>query len=75
MPEDPSKEDLDLVYGSRFYQEFLAERAEVLRYKWLQSEKAGYDIGFEHALIQWISLYRSGWVEHRREMRGDSSRN
>ena len=69
------KEDWDLVYGSQFYQEFLAERAEVLRYKWLQSEKAGHDIGFEHALIQWISLYRTGWVQHRRGMRGDSARN
>ena len=33
------------------YKEFLAERQEILRHKWIESEKAGYDIGFEHALF------------------------
>ncbi|MEI9894630.1 MAG: hypothetical protein WDN28_12270 [Chthoniobacter sp.] len=71
----PSKEDLELVYESRVYKEFLAERDEVLRYKWLQSEKAGHDIGFEKALVQWSTLHRSCWVEHRRQMTRDKSRN
>jgi hypothetical protein len=31
------------------YKEFLVERQEVLRHKWIESEKAGYDIGFERA--------------------------
>ncbi len=61
MPGIPSREDLELVYGSRVYREFLAERAEVLRFKWLQSEKVGHDIGFEKALVQWSTLHRSCW--------------
>ena len=29
------------------------EREEILRHKWIESEKAGYDIGFERALLDW----------------------
>ena len=32
------------------YQEFQAEREEILKHKWIESEKAGHDIGFELAL-------------------------
>jgi hypothetical protein len=47
------------------YKEFLAEREEILRHKWIESEKAGYDIGFERALLDWIVKYRSAWRERR----------
>jgi hypothetical protein len=46
---------------TRLYQAFSAERAEILRHKWIESEKAGRDIGFEAALIDWIVHYRAGW--------------
>ena len=36
--------------GSTLYQEFLAEREEILKHKWIESEKAGEDIDFERAL-------------------------
>jgi hypothetical protein len=54
-----------LVRNSSLYLEFLAEREEVLRHKWLESEKAGHDIGFERALIEWIIKHRAGWRLHR----------
>ena len=41
-----SKSD-DLLRNSSLYREFLAEREEILRHKWLESEKAGIDVGFE----------------------------
>jgi hypothetical protein len=47
------------------YKEFLAERQEILRHKWIESEKAGCDIGFEHALLDWSLKYRSAWREKR----------
>jgi hypothetical protein len=47
------------------YKEFLVERQEVLRHKWIESEKAGYDIGFERALLDWTQKYRSAWRERR----------
>ena len=43
------------------YKEFLAERQEILCHKWIESEKAGYDIGFERALLDWVLKYRSAW--------------
>jgi hypothetical protein len=55
-----------LVTGSRYYQEFLAERDEILKHKWIESQKAGYDIGFEKALIEWVSKYRTNWKKDRK---------
>ena len=49
------------VRKSTLYQDFLAERDEILRHKWIESEKAGRDIGFEWALTDWTVRHRSGW--------------
>ena len=56
-----SDNNSDLVKESLLYKEFLAEREEILRHKWLESEKAGHDIGFEKALLDWILKHRSSW--------------
>jgi hypothetical protein len=57
---DPSTADF-----TGLYKEFLAERQKILRHKWIESEKAGCDIGFEHALLDWSLKYRSAWREKR----------
>lgn len=62
-PQPPSA---DFVQKSSLYQEFLAEREEILRHKWIESEKAGYDIGFERALLDWIRNHRDHWRASRR---------
>lgn len=36
------------------YERFLAIRENVLRHKWLMSEEAGEDVGFETALVDWM---------------------
>ncbi len=60
--EDSQPEDQhEFVKRSSLYQEFLAEREEILRHKWLESERLGKDIGFERALLDWIRKYRDGW--------------
>ncbi|MDR1788773.1 MAG: DUF4032 domain-containing protein [Opitutaceae bacterium] len=51
---------------SSLYQEFLAEREEIMRHKWLESERLGHDIGFERALLDWIRKHREGWRAARR---------
>jgi hypothetical protein len=51
----------NLFHKSALYQEFLAEREEILRHKWIESEKVGHDIGFEKALLDWIVKHRAGW--------------
>ena len=57
----------DIVKESLLYKEFLAEREEILRHKWIESEKAGHDIGFEKALLDWIVKHRSSWRNQRRQ--------
>jgi hypothetical protein len=58
-------EDLRIVKNSLLYKEFISEREEILRHKWIESEKAGQDIGFEKALLDWVIKYRSAWRKHR----------
>lgn len=61
------------VRNSVLYKEFLAEREEILKHKWIESEKAGADIGFEKALLDWIMKHRSQWRERRnKEVRAES---
>ncbi|HEV2045850.1 MAG TPA: tetratricopeptide repeat protein [Chthoniobacterales bacterium] len=52
---------------SALYQEFLAERAEILKHKRIQSEKAGKDIGFEEAMLDWIEKHRADWQARRKQ--------
>ena len=59
-------ENRDFVKQSSLYQEFLAEREEILKHKWLESERLGYDIGFERALLDWIRKHRDNWRASRR---------
>jgi hypothetical protein len=63
MKSSPSGNDL--VKNSSLYREFQAEREEILRHKWIESEKAGKDIGFERALTDWIVKHRSKWRRNR----------
>jgi hypothetical protein len=58
---DSSVPTPDNFQKSALYQEFLAEREEILRHKWIESEKVGHDIGFEKALLDWIVKHRAGW--------------
>ncbi|HWM24732.1 MAG TPA: hypothetical protein VNP98_07905 [Chthoniobacterales bacterium] len=58
-------EQSQFVKDSALYKEFLAEREEILKHKWIESEKAGADIGFEKALGDWIVKYRSSWRSKR----------
>jgi hypothetical protein len=64
-----SGDSKDMVMNSALYREFLAEREEILRHKWIESEKQGYDIGFERALVDWIMNHRSSWRRSRKQPR------
>ncbi|MGA2866845.1 MAG: DUF4032 domain-containing protein [Verrucomicrobiota bacterium] len=55
----------DLLKNSSLYREFQAEREEILKHKWIESEKAGRDIGFDRALTDWIVKHRSKWRKSR----------
>ena len=55
------------IERSPFYRECLAEREEIRRHRWLESEKAGRDIGFESALVNWLVHHRTQWWRARRQ--------
>lgn len=66
MAENPKEPAAgDLLKNSSLYREFHAEREEILKHKWIESEKAGHDIGFEQALTDWIVKHRSKWRKSR----------
>ena len=61
----PDRSENELLKNSSLYREFQAEREEILKHKWIESEKAGRDIGFEQALTDWIVKHRSKWRKSR----------
>ena len=38
--------------------------AEINRHKWLESEIAGYDIGFEAATEDWLKKHAAAWINY-----------
>ena len=54
--------------------EFLCEREELMRHKWVMSEKAGKDVGFEAALVDWAFNHRSEWRKQRNLVIGADER-
>lgn len=68
--DDQNNANADLVKNSVLYREFLAEREEILKHKWIESEKVGHDIGFEKALLDWIIKHRSEWRNDRQNSPG-----
>jgi hypothetical protein len=53
------------IEKTSLYQEFLAMKEEIYKHKWYESERAGYDIGFARALIDWTIRFKSKWVKER----------
>ena len=37
---------------------------EIHRHLWIESEKAGHDIGFERAKEDWLKRFSKAWVEY-----------
>ncbi len=62
MPDDHPIPPANAV---SLYQEFLAEREEVLKHKWHLSEEAGRDVGLETALVDWALKHRETWKRER----------
>lgn len=56
-----------LLLNTTLYREFQVEKDEILKHKWIESEKVGYDIGFECALVQWITNHRGNWRRARQQ--------
>jgi len=37
---------------------------EINRHRWIESEKAGQDIGFEAASTQWLEEFSKAWMQY-----------
>ena len=55
------------LQDTKFYKQFEAERQEILKHKWYESEKAGHDVGFGRALIDWTIKFKTKWLKDRKK--------
>ncbi len=53
----------------RIKEELKEQFEEMLKYKWIESEKAGCDLG-EKACLEWISKYAKQWREWKKKKNG-----
>tara|TARA_R110000868_G_scaffold340493_1_gene601148 strand:+ start:639 stop:860 length:222 start_codon:yes stop_codon:yes gene_type:complete len=51
------------IKNMSLYNTFVQMKIEIERHKWIESEKQRHDIGFEKALVDWISKHRLGWID------------
>ena len=51
----------------QIYRDFQELREEILKHKWIESEKAGRDVGFEFAIKDWMKNHRENWLKAKRE--------
>lgn len=57
-PKKVVKSGLNVAYEISLHK---AEEHQVLLHKWLESEKAGYDIGMEKAQESWAKYHKDNW--------------
>jgi hypothetical protein len=53
------------VENTQLYKRFLEERQCILENKWYMSEKEGKDVGFERALIDWVTRFKNNWIKQK----------
>jgi hypothetical protein len=52
----------DRFYQSKMYRILHQEQVEIDKLKWIESEKAGRDIGRYRAVFLWTKYYREKWL-------------
>lgn len=53
--------------SKKLYSKLLKNRKvieEINRHRWIESEKAGYDIGFEFASMDWLEKFSAAWMQY-----------
>jgi hypothetical protein len=55
------------VLDTSLYKEFLALKEEVNKHKWYESERAGQDVGWSQALIDWTIRFKTKWLKERKK--------
>ncbi|MDB6136145.1 MAG: hypothetical protein JWM59_4388 [Verrucomicrobiales bacterium] len=67
----PEEEAFARSSAGSYYREFLEDHEELMRHKWLMSEKAGHDVGLEAALMDWVIHHRAAFHRQRASRRAE----
>ncbi len=62
----------DFYERSFFFNLCQEEKEEILRHKWVLSERTGYDVGYEIALFSWLRNHRRDWLQSQLEKKPPS---
>ena len=62
LPENGCQEYDGWVNRTLLVKKRIAVRREIERHKWIESEKAGYDIGWERASLDWMLRHGAGFM-------------
>jgi len=49
-------------------------KKEIDRHKWIESEKAGFDIGFDRAAEDWLNRFSDAWVSQNPAKKAQATR-
>lgn len=53
------------------YQRFRSIYNELLKHKWIESEKVGKDVGFEYTLVHWMQNHKKDWNDAHKKVKDD----
>ena len=45
-----------------------SQRGEIAMYKWIESERLGFDIGWDRATSEWFDHHFSDWIREQRRL-------
>lgn len=48
-----------ILFNSELYKKYLEVREHILKNKWYMSERAGRDVGFESALVNYYAFHHN----------------
>lgn len=63
----PAEPEMSEAARKELYDDFVAERAEILNHQRALSQKAGVEIGFEQAMQDWTEKHRAQWYSRRKK--------
>jgi len=46
---------------------------EISRHQWIESEKIGYDVGFDQAASEWLEKFSKAWMRYHMPKRKSAS--
>jgi len=52
----------DIRENSPLYRQLRIEEDEINKHKWCESEKAGHDVGWDFAMIDWIIKFKPHYI-------------